>query len=118
MADRRKPWVQQTIDIATIASTFSGWFSANDVYEIYRDEIAKCHPRTIYRYLHQLEQAGLLEKRQTKIVIDGFNGCVVRLQFAWVGWPGVIQTRKTRFEPTPFSSPVKSTKPIASAAGR
>ena len=107
MTERRLNVLHNTLDVAAIASTFTGWFSASDVYEIYRDEVGKCHPRTILRYLHQLEQAGLLDKRRKRIVVDGRNGCVVRLQFGWVGWPGVIEARETRLKPSPFRKKTK-----------
>ena len=103
MSDRRLPVLHTTLEIAAIASTFDGWFSASDIHEIYCDEIAKVHCRTILRYLHQLTEAGLIDKRRKRIVVDGRNGCVVRLQFGWVGWPGVMEARETRLKPTQFS---------------
>ncbi len=101
--ERRLTVLHNTLEIAAIASTFTGWFSCSDIHEIYNADVAKVHRRTVLRYLHQLTEAGLLDKRRKRIVIDDINGCVVRLQFGWVGWPGVIAARETRLKPTPFS---------------
>ncbi len=103
MSDRRIKVLHITLEIAAIASSFDGWFSASDVHEIYRDEVGTIHPRTVIRYLHQLAEAGLLDTRRKRIVVDGRKGCVVRLQFGWVGWPGVMEARETRLKPSPFT---------------
>lgn len=79
---------RQSLIMCTLAQSFSSWFFVDKFIEFYRQEVGSICDRTVYRYLHTLEMAGLLESRK---INRGPNyadrGRRDSYQFRWIGWP-------------------------------
>ncbi len=102
MEDRFRT-LHNALDIAVICSTFDGWFFVNDIHALYQDEISAACRRTISRYLFALSNAGLLEAKRDRVVVNAEGGASLKYQFKWVGWPTRDISRKTEIIPNPFS---------------
>lgn len=74
--------LRQCIVVSWVAASFGGWFTVEDCYRRFRDEIGTVSSRTIRRYVDTLEQIGALDIASDR---DGRG-----LRYRWIGWPGPV----------------------------
>lgn len=79
--------LKRSISVALIAAEFDSWFTVEEAFERYRDQVGNTCSRTIYRYLLALVEVGMLEMTKAGYIGDGSR-------FRWLGWPATGRQAK------------------------